>query len=344
MLGTETAPLPVSLVGGFLGAGKTTLLNGVLSAQHDKRIAVLVNDFGRVNIDSQLVVSVEDEVIDLANGCICCSLRGDLLEACLKLLERPDPPEAFLVETSGVSDLGDVVRAFDQPQVQGRLRLDAVMVVADCETLDQSLGGRLGALLSQQLAAADLVILNKCDLVGPEGLRKARSAIDAVAPGIAVLATRFGILPEGLAMATDLTRPRRPSRLTGHQAAGHGMVSFHWTSDRPLSLPKLRRVLEQLPPEVYRAKGFVYLEELPPYRILLQKVGRRYNLRDQAAWGACAPRSEIVAIATADCGDPAIIERAFEAAISDGEEAGSQLLQFARRIAPELYPSRTAAN
>ncbi len=340
MTGDLSTPRPVTLVGGFLGAGKTTLLNRVLSAGQERRTAVLVNDFGQINIDSKLVVAVEGDVVDLANGCICCSIRGDLLNACLSLLLRPDPPEAFLVETSGVSDLGDVVRAFDLPQAQERFDLNAVIVVADCEALADDLNGDVGRLLRCQLEAADFVVLNKCDLADKERQDRARAAIGAAVPGLPIFATHHGILPDELAIPSHVPSRREPrarSSPAGTGRDGHGFVALYWSSDRPLSLPKLQCAIEALPEEVYRAKGFVFLEELPPYRVLLQKVGRRFNLRDEACWGDGEARTDIVAVARRGGFDDTRMRQAFEACLGRGDEQSSGVLRLARRIAPDLF-------
>ena len=111
------------MIGGFLGAGKTTLVNHVLSEDHGVRAGVLVNDFGSVNIDAQLVVGVDDDVVELVNGCVCCTIRGDLTAACLQLLDRPDPPEHLLIETSGVSDPVPVIDTFVEPDLRSLFSL-----------------------------------------------------------------------------------------------------------------------------------------------------------------------------------------------------------------------------
>ncbi len=328
-------PIPVAIVGGFLGAGKTTLLNQLLCQPEGRRIAVLVNDFGQINIDSQLVVQVTDQVIDLANGCICCSLRGDMLEACESLLVRPNPPDAILIETSGASDLGAVLRTFDEPQQQARFSLESVIVTADCETLDAGLAGPLGPLLRSQLFAADFVVLNKCDLVDRDRQRQTLDRLKSFLPAVSIVPTQQGRLPSSLVWAAN--RSQWVRRVPGAKSSnGHDLAALYWSSEMPLSLPQLQRAVEELPDCVYRAKGFVYLEELPRYRVMFQKVGRRYNLRDEDPWGAMPRRTDIVAIAQSGQFDDKALSQHFAEHLLAVERLSSPILEFTRRVAPDL--------
>jgi len=135
--GRRPAPIPVTVVSGFLGAGKTTLLNHVLTAEHGRRIGVLVNDFGAINVDAELIADVQDDMISLANGCICCSIRMDLIQAVLQMAELPEPPEHIVIESSGVANPAGIVKSFLEPEIWGTVQLDGVITVVDAEqTLD----------------------------------------------------------------------------------------------------------------------------------------------------------------------------------------------------------------
>jgi G3E family GTPase len=167
--------VPVTVVGGYLGAGKTTLVNHLLRHARGLRLAVLVNDFGELPIDADLIEAADDDVISLAGGCVCCSFGSDLMAALAKLGERTPRPEHVLIETSGVALPGAVARALT---LTARFAVDGVLVLADAETLPARAADRyMGDTIARQLADADLVVLNKMDLVAPAALSALRATL-----------------------------------------------------------------------------------------------------------------------------------------------------------------------
>ena len=185
-------PIPVTLLTGFLGAGKTTLVNRILHADHGLRIAVLVNDFGAVNIDSRLIVGVQGETISLANGCICCTIRDDLLRATAQLLEGPNPPEHIIVEPSGVSDPGAVVRSF--LLLRPHIQLDSVICLIDAEQFT-GLTGRNALLAMDQVAMADIILVNKVELASRTQLERIHRFIERTAPRARLIETTHANAP-----------------------------------------------------------------------------------------------------------------------------------------------------
>ncbi|MDX7951592.1 GTP-binding protein [Lichenihabitans sp. Uapishka_5] len=173
--------IPVTVLTGYLGAGKTTLLNRILTEQHGKKYAVIVNEFGAVGIDNDLVVGADEEVFEMNNGCICCTVRGDLIRILEGLMKRKGKFDAIIVETTGLADPAPVAQTFfvDQ-EVQEHARLDAVVTVADARWLSDRLKDAPEA--KSQIAFADVIVLNKTDLVSPEELREVEARIRAINP------------------------------------------------------------------------------------------------------------------------------------------------------------------
>ncbi|HZX85133.1 MAG TPA: GTP-binding protein, partial [Reyranella sp.] len=176
--------VPVTILGGYLGAGKTTLLNRLLADSQGVRLAVLVNDFGEVNIDANLIANRDSETISLANGCVCCSIGDNLAMTLYDLAERPDGPEHVIVEASGVAD---PARIAGYAGCHPRLCLDGIVVLADAETVRARAGDRyVGDVVRQQLSAADLIVLSRTDLLDSQATREVRDWIAAELPGACV--------------------------------------------------------------------------------------------------------------------------------------------------------------
>ena len=306
----------LTLLAGFLGAGKTTVLNHLVrNAPEGSRLGVLVNDFGAINIDAELVAAVDGETITLQNGCICCTIKDDLLLSLFRLLRRPDPPAHVLIEASGVSDPAEVLKSFDDARVLDVVRLAAVIVVVDAEQY-AAVEYRDQPLALHQLLVADLVILNKLDLIADDGAPGVEDRIRATAPDVRVLPAIHGRVPVELVLGIgrgDLdaalagVAARELPRLHVHDAGAepghtdHELVFDRWSyrAARTLAPTPLRAALDALPAAIYRAKGIVAIagEER---RVIVQVVGKRVELRPGEPWGPEEPRvSTLVAIGRA---------------------------------------------
>lgn len=321
---------PVTILSGFLGAGKTTLLNNILNADHGLKIAVLVNDFGEINIDAQLVVGVEGETVTLSNGCICCTIRDDLLRAVLTLLQREDRPEYIVVEASGVSDPMAVAMTFRLPELAPLVRLDSVIAVVDADQL-LDLSDHDAMLAYDQIGVADIVILNKIDLVTPEYLAQVEAEILRLVPDTRILRATYARVPPELLLGVgqfDLERLHRRAQHDIHVHAAddhnhhnhdHSLVYSTWnfTADKPFVLDRLKDALDALPLTIYRAKGVIWLHEYPHEIAVFHLVGKRASLHLSGPWGNQTPRSQLVLIGQHGTLNTTELELRFEAALAD---------------------------
>lgn len=283
-------PVPVLLITGFLGAGKTTVVNHLLAHAEGRRIAAVVNDFGAINIDAELVAGASDGVVSLKNGCICCSLEGDLLRTIATLLRREPRPEAIVIEPSGVADPGDILRNLMDPVIFREAPLETVLCVVDASAPAEGLED---ALLRAQLRAADVVALTKTDLAEDDA--PLRAAVKAIKPSAVVVEAPHGAVPSTLLFSPDPDHPPRDPGRAGPRA--DRFETLAWTSDRPLSLAKLQAAIGRLAPKLARAKGLFETVEQPGRQMLFQLAGGRATLAAQGTPNPGMPRARLVFIA-----------------------------------------------
>lgn len=308
MTGTHPLPTPLTLVAGFLGSGKTTLLTHLLQSDHGRRLAVVVNDFGTINIDAELIreVQPETQTLRLTNGCICCGIRDDLVETVGRLVVQADAPDHVIIETSGVADPLRVAEMLAAPELLSVVRVDAIVTIVDSEQI-HTLDGDYLALAECQISAADLLLLNKTDLLSPEQLAAIHDDLQQLAPKTPIIYTSYCRIPAALVLSdNDLSPPSPPARASKGASYSHhhteSFETFTWTRATPLDAEKLHAAIMQFPPSILRGKGFVYTYQAPQERCILQLVGQRASLTRGRPW-ADGPSTELVFIGTAASND-----------------------------------------
>jgi G3E family GTPase len=270
--------LPVTIVTGFLGSGKTTFVNHILADRNGPRTAVMVNEIGDIAIDNDLIVGAGDDMVELANGCICCSINNDLVDAIFRVLRRRPPVDRVIVETTGLADPLPIVLTFLRSEFRDAMRLDAVVALADAESFSLD---RFDAKAAQnQLRYADFVLLNKCDLVASKRAAAVEAKIRMVSKSAKILRTVQAAVPLHLVLGTGISRSSPQSGAEVHdqehiEADGFEAVSF--ASEHAFAADRFQDFLEQLPGDVFRAKGVLAIEG-SERRHLFHLSGRRFTL------------------------------------------------------------------
>ena len=311
---SEVTPLPVTVIGGYLGAGKTTLVNHLLRHPEGRRLAVLVNEFGDLPIDADLIQRRDEDMIAIAGGCVCCSYGSDLIEALERMLTLDPRPDHLLIEASGVALPGGIASSLT---LLIGYRLDAVLVLADAETVRTRAADRyLGDTIARQLAEADLVLLNKADLVPAGDLAETATWLAEAAPHAQTVTATNAALPASLALGIATERLRTGARQHHHDSAAYDTASIDVAGS--VDAEALARALADPALGLLRAKGFVPVTDGGLRTI--QTVAHRWNVSPApagiASAGIAGP-GRLVAIALPGRLDRQALQEAIEDAKTD---------------------------
>ena len=340
---SDLAKLPVTVITGFLGAGKTTLIRHLIQNPQGKRLAVVVNEFGDVGVDGEILKSCAipdcpaENIMELSNGCICCTVADDFsptIEALMALEPRPDH---ILIETSGLALPKPLLKAFDWPDIRSKITVDGVIALADAEAVadgrfapnvaavdaqreaDDSLDHEtpLSEVFEDQISCADIILLTKTDLAGADGIAKARSVIEAESPRpIPIVEISEGVVDPrvilGLAAAAEDDMDARPSHHDGHDDHEHDafesiVVDIPEIADPADLVERIEAMAKDQ--NILRVKGYAAVKG-KPMRLLVQAVGTRVRQQYDQPWGATERRGRLVVIAEHDHVNPDAIRAA----------------------------------
>jgi len=269
--------IPVLLIAGFLGAGKTTLVNQILLRPGNRRIAAIVNDFGAIDVDAALLGEATDEIIALKNGCICCSLQGDLMRALSTLLRHDPVPDVVVIETSGASDPAEIVRSLLDPAIFHATPLDTVVTVVDAAHIASHPDICADPLWRSQVTTGDFIVISKADLVTDAELEGVRGRIAPLKPARLVFEAAQGQVPWEIMVHHGTYDAVLQKGHVSH-AAPHRFEAITWIAPSPISLARFQTVIGHISPYLLRAKGFVIFDHMLDRQLLFQLAGKRATI------------------------------------------------------------------
>ncbi len=289
-------PIPVSILTGFLGAGKTTLLNYILKQQHGHKFAVIINEVGKIGIDGMLVENQKEEIVEMNNGCLCCTVRKDLVKGVQNLVKKGGF-DYLLIETTGIADPGPVAQTFlNIPQMQQIARLDSIITVVDSEQIEKQMAETQTA--REQVVMADFLLLNKTDLRTPAELDALEETIRKLNPHATIFRTNHSEanLKELLdmnAFKLDQKLAADPDFLNEMQTRHHhDIISCAFEFAKPFNVEALEVYVQELSEKekIYRSKGFLWIAG-NPRRAIFHGVNNRFTLMWDRLWEKDEPRS-----------------------------------------------------